>query len=124
MTGGRASYLKTLCEHAATPEMFNPLVSVRFVPLLQVDIRFVLLFLFNRRFPRLVGLLGIGPVGLLPRIVKRSFARIFVLGLGFAHARTTKNSALRSRSPARKDRPMAKQGGVQERIAFSGVPTF
>jgi hypothetical protein len=26
--------------------------------------------------------------------------------------------------PGQKDRPMAKQGGVQERIAFTGVPTF
>jgi hypothetical protein len=45
-----------------------------FMPFLEVYIRvLVLLFLFDRSFPRLIRLLGIFPISLLPGIVVRLF---------------------------------------------------
>jgi hypothetical protein len=67
------------------------------VPLLQIDIAIpILLLFFNLALPRLVGLLRVGPVGLLPRVVQRTLARIFFVRF-FFHAPPTSSFGVRSR---------------------------
>ena len=62
-------------------------MSVRFLPLLQIDIRPVgrQLILLGIAFPRLIRLLMRGPVVLLPRIVVRRLAGIFFIRGLFVH---------------------------------------
>src|SRR4051794_27690734 len=64
------------------------LVGIGLLPFFQVDIGvFILLTFFDLALPRLVRLLGVRPVTLLARIIKRCFARILLVGrLLFAHS--------------------------------------
>jgi hypothetical protein len=58
----------------------HPLMSTRLLPFLQIGFWTigVQLFLFRITLPRLIALLGVGPVGLLARVVRRSFARVLI----------------------------------------------
>ena len=54
-------------------------MSIRLLPLLQVYIPLVTLFLFGIALPRLVSLLGVGRIGLLRGIVFRRLMRVFLM---------------------------------------------
>jgi hypothetical protein len=55
-------------------------MGARLLPLLQVYIRVITLFLFRSALPGLVSLLGVRPISLLTRIVRGRLSRIFFVG--------------------------------------------
>ena len=57
-----------------------PLVRIRFLPFFEVDIRpLVPLIFFDLAVPGLISLLVVRPVRFLARVIKWSFARIFLV---------------------------------------------
>src|SRR3954447_17201670 len=66
------------------------------VPLLQIDLAILLrLIFFDPTFPWLVRLFRVGPIGVLPRIVRRALTGIFFVRF-FFHASLTPSPQVRS----------------------------
>jgi hypothetical protein len=66
--------LRALSPTGLLTATYYPSVRISFVPFFKIERRAAgLLFLFDRPFPGIVGLLGILPVGLLARIIGRFF---------------------------------------------------
>src|SRR5215218_9235760 len=90
--------------HSASASM-----RVALLPFLEVDVAVVPLVFLDLPRPRLVGLLGIRPIGLLTRIVLRRLSGIFAVWF-FTHATPTQIQPLRSEIAAAKKKAALSSG--------------